>query len=217
VALQPCKLYFVALLALGPRLLGGTPAWAAEPQEHTNTPPEGNWSDSTHERLQSLASELAAIADKYGNDSVALQASLMVESLRAGALAPTEVRVAGPSKQAGSEYLRFEVATGLIFDSRTSSERSCAAEIWRSVAAPVLAKMDGFDIRPAGVEFAFSYGLQDFSLNQGHRAEADQPYELFSLSIAIPAETLAALAAGEISTDDVLSRSRRVYSRPTPQ
>lgn len=191
------------------------PAWADDAPEHSNSPPAGTWANSTHERLESLATELATIAAKYGNDAVALQASLLVESLRAGAVAATEVTVAGPSDEAGAGYLRFEVATGLIFDS-ASSEHSCAETIWGKIVAPVLAKMDSFDTKPGGLELVFTYGLQDSSLFKGGRAAADQPYDLASLRITIAAEVLAALADDEITIDEVLARSRRVYSRPTP-
>jgi len=109
------------------------------------------------EGAELLAHELALTAERHGPDSVALQASLLVSSMRAGAVGATEVRVVGASTLTGTERLRIEVETGLEFADGDTSARQRADRIWNEVVAPVLERMESFDIRPRDLELEVFY------------------------------------------------------------
>lgn len=156
---------------------------------------------ATEQKVQALTRELARIANDHGADSVALQASLLIETMRAGAVGPSEVRVAGPSPREGAEYLNIDVGTGLIFDADTTDVATCNQRVWSSVAAPVLAKMERFDIRPAGLELVFTYGLQKFSLHDERRADPREPQASHTVRFVLPASVLDDLADRRITID----------------
>lgn len=170
---------------------------------------------ATEQKVHSLTQELARIANDHGADSVALQASLLIETMRAGAVGPSEVRVSGPSPREGAEYLEIAVGTGLIYDADTTDVAACDQNVWANVAAPVLAKMERFQIRPAGLELVFSYGMQRFSLLDDRKADPREPQEPHTVRFVLPASVLddlayrritidAALAAGRSAVDDLL-------------
>jgi len=109
------------------------------------------------EGAERLAQELALTAERHGPDSVALQASLLVSSMRAGAVGTTQVRVVGASTRTGTERLRIEVETGLEFADQDTTAQQRADRIWNEVVAPVLERMESFDIRPGSLELEVFY------------------------------------------------------------
>lgn len=184
----------------------------------TMEPPDAAAIEAAKEQqVQALSAGLAKIASDHGPDSVALQASLLIETIRAGAVGPSEVRVAGPSPREGGEYLNIDIGTGLIFDSDTTDLATCNQRVWTGVAAPVLAKMERFEIRPSGLELVFTYGLQSYSRQEDRDADPAEPQDPHTVRFVLPAAVLddlahdritvdAALAAGRTAIDDVTRR-----------
>lgn len=199
----------VAVLACLLCLASPVTVWAQAERKVTMEAPDGAAiRAATEQKVQSLTQELARIANDHGADSVALQASLLVETMRAGAVGPSEVRVAGPSPREGADYLEIDVGTGLIFDADTTDLATCNQRVWSSVAAPVLAKMERFDIRPAGLELVFTYGLQKFSLQEDRDADPSAPQESHTVRFVLPASVLDDLAYRRITTDAALAAGR---------
>jgi hypothetical protein len=202
--------------------------WAQAERKVTMEAPDGAAiKAATDQKVQSLTRELARIANDHGADSVALQASLLIEAMRAGAVGPSEVRVAGPSPREGGDYLNIDVGTGLIFDADTTDLAACNRQVWSSVAAPVLVKMERFEIRPAGLELVFSYGLQRFSDQEDRKADPSEPQESHTVRYVLPASVLddlasrritveAALAAGRSGVDDVRPPAADLPAPPAP-
>ena len=172
---------------------------------------------ATEQKAQSLAHELARIAHDHGSDSVALQASLLIETMRAGAVGPSEVRVAGVSPREGADFLETAVGTGLIFDADTLDLDTCSQRVWASVAAPVLAKMERFELRPAGLELVFTYGLQSYSRQDYRKPDPSQPHEPHTVRFVLPASVLDDLAYRRITVDAALAAGRSaVDDLPAP-
>lgn len=163
---------------------------------------------ATEQKVQSLAHELARIAAAHGSDSVALQAALLMETMRAGAVGPSEVTVAGVSPREGEEFLEIAVGTGIIFDSDTTDLAACNQKVWTSVAAPVLARMERFEIRPAGLELVFTYGLQSFSQLDHREADPTEPHDPHTVRFVLPASVLDDLVDHRISIDAARAASR---------
>ena len=197
-----------------------SPAWGQAERKVTMEAPDGAAIEAaTEQKLQSLAQELARIANDHGSDSVALQASLLVETIKAGAVGPSEVRVAGPSPREGSEYLAIDVGTGLIFDSDTTDLAVCNQRVWTTVAAPVLAKMERFDIRPAGLELVLRYGLQSFARQEDREADPGESQEAHTIRFVLPASVLDDLASRRITIDAALAAGRSAVddvAQPAP-
>jgi hypothetical protein len=164
----------------------------------------GSSADHTNEQAHALASELRATAERCGPDSVALQASLLVETLRAGAVAPSEVGVEGPAAPPNQDYLRIRVLTGLIFDPAASTPQTRLAQIWSGVVAPAIGKMDGFNITPGGLELAMGYGLQAFGEFMDRKADPSEKTETVGRTLRISEATLTRLASDEVTADEVL-------------
>lgn len=172
---------------------------------------------ATEQRVRALSGELAKIASNYGPDSVALQASLLIETMRAGAVGPSEVRVAGPSPREGADYLEIDIGTGLIFDSDTTDLAACNQRVWTRVAAPALGKMERFDIRPAGLELVFTYGVQSYSRQEDRDADPTEPQEAHTVRFVFPAAVLEDLAYRRITVDAALAAGRTGIDDVTPR
>lgn len=168
---------------------------------------ESDRRESTEHRIHSLASELAATAKRHGNDSVSLQAGLLLHALAAGAVGACEVTVVGESRQAGSAFLEVDVVTGLIFDSEASTQQTQFGHLWRTIAAPTLKGMKSFETKPRGLELVFLYGTQRFSELAENKADPRAPAETRAFRIAIPEQALADLLVGAIDIEALLDRA----------
>jgi hypothetical protein len=200
-------------LTVASSLAAGDRTEDAEPgqQAEESAPGENRVSpgvDATRERMDALAKELARTAKQYGADAVALQVALLINTIRAGAVAPSEVTVVGPSGSAGPAYLEITIVSGLIFDADTTSPRVRLERIWNEIAAPALGGMETFATTPASIELKFAYSTQRFAEMAGHRADPNEPYQQRHLRVEIPEDVLSDLAVGTASTDEVLTRSR---------
>ena len=181
-----------------------SPSLAEEPLGTTMEPPTGPAAAEASERkAHALARELHAIAEKHGPGAVALQASLLIETIRAGAVGPSEVRVVGASPRHGGEYLEIDVGTGLIFDSDTTDIPACTDRVWATVVAPVLGKMETFAHQPAGLDLVLVYGRQHFSSHIEREADLSAPQEARTARFVIPAKALDDLAYDRISIDEL--------------
>jgi hypothetical protein len=206
-----------ALLAATFAIAGVSQAKAQDGSPASMQPPDSAAvRAATEEKVRSLTQELARTARAYGEDSVALQASLLLQSTRAGAVAASEVKVAGVSPREGREFLEIDVGTGLIFDSDLRDVASCNEEIWSSVVAPVLEQMDKFAIDPAGLEIVVTYGRQHFSAQSDRKADPTAPQEAHTVRFVLPATLLDDLAVDRISTDEARAACRTAVDDTEP-
>jgi hypothetical protein len=154
--------------------------------------------------LQSVAQELKRLANQHGPDSVVLQSKFMVKSMSAGAIGPTEVRVAGPSTIAGAGHLEIDIDTGLYFDEATTTEESRRESVWKEVALPVLDEMMSFKIDPAGLELVFLFDVQKKSGELGFDPTEEHRHEGFRVALAEP--LLDDLVADNVAGDAVRTK-----------
>jgi hypothetical protein len=161
--------------------------------------------------LQSVAQELKRLANEHGPDSVVLQSKFMVKSMSAGAVGPTEVRVAGPSAVAGSDHLEIDIDTGIYFDETTTTEESRREKIWSDIALPVLDEMMSFKIEPAGLDLVFFFDVQPLSGDRGFDPTEAHRSEGFRVTLGAP-------LLGELVTDEVVGDAVRtkVDLKPSP-
>ena len=195
-----------AVLAIADARAAGDDGAGSETAGTVPTPDAA--AEATRAKLEALAEELAETAQRYGPDAVALQALLLVETIRAGALGPSEVTVVGPSPVQGEDYLELRVLTGLLFDRDGSDQLSRAAEVLGLVAEPVLARMESFEFFPRGLELVFVYGIQDFDEDPHGKADPSLPFEERTLRMTIPSHMLAELSGGELGAAELLRRAR---------
>jgi hypothetical protein len=154
--------------------------------------------------LRSVAQELKRLANEHGPDSVVLQSKFLVRSMSAGAVGPTEVRVAGPSPVAGDSHLEIDVTTGIYFDEKTTTEESRREAIWKDIALPVLDEMSSFKIDPAGLDLVFLFDVQKISAERGFDPTEEHRPEGFRVTLAAP--LLAELVSNEVAGDAVRAK-----------
>jgi len=202
-----------AALALAAVLLAGAfaAASAEEPKTTLEVPTGPVAAEAAEKRAMALARELGVIAEKHGPSAVALQASFLIETIRAGAVGPSEVRVVGESPRQGAEFLEIDVGTGLIFDADTTDRDRCAEQLWTVVVAPVLDKMESFAMEPAGLDLVFGYGLQHFSTHLEPKADLSAPLEARAVHFVIPAKALDDLATDRISIEQLRAAATTVH------
>ncbi len=148
-----------------------------------------------------VTAELRRIADEHGPDSVALQAKFLLRSTAAGALGPTEVKVAGPSKRLGADYLEIVVDTGLFFEEGTSTPADRADLVWRMLAGPALEDMTSFQLKPTGLEVVFLYKVQNLSDSVTGKLDPSLPGRAETLAIALDHTLLESVARDEVAGD----------------
>ncbi|MFP6626087.1 MAG: hypothetical protein VCA74_03380 [Deltaproteobacteria bacterium] len=160
--------------------------------------------DGDRLKIEDLASELRSIAVDYGPDAAALQALMLVETIRAGALAASEVTVAGPAPGAELSLLSIEVVTGLIFDSDASTAQSRLTVVWTKVALPALLQLRSVLLDPPGLELSLAYQLQRFDDNPGGGADPGGPGQARRHRIRLAASLLEDLVSRRIEGADLL-------------
>ena len=199
------------LVASSLLLAASRTTWAEDPKTTLEVPTGPVAAEAAERRAMALARELGATAEKHGPTAVALQASFLIETIRAGAVGPSEVRVVGESPRQGAEFLEIDVGTGLVFDADTTDRERCAEQLWTGVVAPVLDKMEKFAIEPAGLDLVFGYGLQHFSTHIEHKADLSAPLEARAVRFVIPAQALEDLATDRISIDQLRAAATTVH------
>jgi len=117
------------------------------------------------------------------------------------------VGVVGPSDPPHEEYLRIRVLTGILFDPTVTTPQSRFAALWGKVVAPTIGKMNGFAIEPAGLEVHLGFGLQAFGEYADRKPDVGGDMEMVGRIVRIDQATLAALAAHELTVDDVRERA----------
>ncbi|MBC8293181.1 MAG: hypothetical protein H8E45_08465 [Proteobacteria bacterium] len=183
----------LSVLLLASAMPGGADELAT-----SNSPPDLQQGEATRRAVNRLAEALALTAEQWGGDAVALQANLLINSLKAGAVLSTEVKVVGPSSVYGADFLQIDVDTGLLLDQEISGREAADELLWGSVLLPSLERMETLDLDPAGLDVAFAYELQDFSQNDPpSRADLDGPTQVRTLRYRIEAGQLRAYVARE--------------------
>jgi len=196
-----------------------SPAWAADAggatAAYSSTTPSGPEIDAAvkdkrNKRLKVVADQLRDIADNFGPDAVVLQVKLMMKSLAAGALRPTQVRVVGPSEepnQHGETLLVIDTDTGLLFDTSTTTRAVMEEKIWNDIAGSALAEMSSFNIEPKGLKLQFNFGLQDTSLFAQPLPDPTREFDSDHVTFWLPASALEKLLAGETTTESLKTTS----------
>lgn len=156
--------------------------------------------------LDAVTGELKRLANESGPDSVVLQAKLLVRSMGAGAVGPTEVRVAGQSGKAGPGFLEIDITTGLYFDAKTTTAESRRESVWKDVALPVLDEMVSFKIEPSGLEMVFLFDVQDFAAGEAPAGDPTEPSTPEAFRVELDKAVLEDLVADRLAGDAVRSR-----------
>lgn len=189
-------------------LLAASPVAASSPEDAPSS------REKTQEKVGSLARQLNAIVEAHGPDSVALQASLLIETLRAGAVAPSEVGVAGADESPFEDFLVFRVLSGIIFDSETTTAEMRLDKVWSTVAVPALDKMESFDFRPGSLELVLGYGVQPFSKAYDFEVDPTLPYELKQQKLRIERSDLEEVLAGKLMVGALLKKCEHDPEEP---
>jgi hypothetical protein len=179
-------------------LLASAMPGGADELATSNSPPDIQQGEATRRAVNRLAEALAVTAEQWGGDAVALQANLLINSLKAGAVLSTEVKVVGPSSVYGADFLQIDVDTGLLLDLEVSGREVADELLWGSVLLPSLERMETVDLDPAGLDVAFAYELQDFSQNDPpSRADLAGPTQVRTLRYRIESGQLRSYVARE--------------------
>ena len=196
----------VVSLSLSPSPAGAIDA----PEQGTSLSPEdaGSSREAVQDQISGLVEELRTLAESYGPDVVLLQAALLLETIRAGAIAASEVSVEGVSALPAGDHLRIRVLTGQIFDRAASTPRSRLEHMWNRVAAPALDRMERFDFRPASLELVLGFGLQDFAATIDGRADPTLQYPMREVHLRLDAADLALVASRSMDSGDLFDHAK---------
>jgi hypothetical protein len=172
--------------------------WPNETTGDDKKPPR---SAEQQAQLDAVTNELKRLAGEFGPDSVTLQAKFLIRAMGAGAIGPTEVKVAGPSAQAGPGHLEIDVETGLYFDAGATTPESRRDLVWKDVGLPVVDEMVSFRIEPPSLELVFLYNVQE--LEAGLALEPGAPSTHESFRVRLPQAVLERMIDDRIKGDAV--------------
>lgn len=139
------------LLALLASLLVPAPSPAASPES------------ATEELLgvapvqEDIAELLRDTRERYGADAVILQVQLLQYAVQAGSILPAGVRVRGVEVHNTHRYVVFSVETGMIFNSRDSTQQSRMHRVWSDIVIPTLGRLTTCDVPADGIALELSY------------------------------------------------------------
>jgi hypothetical protein len=220
----------LALLVASPVLAGDPPI--AAPGQEVPAHAAGGWpTDLTGDdqkptrtveqqaNLEAVSKELKRLANTNGPDSVVLQSKMLIRSMSAGAVGPTEVRVAGPSTEAGPDHLEIDVETGLYFDEKTTTAESRRDTVWKEVATPVLDEMVSFHIAPESLELVFLYDVQPATHGEQLTFDVSAPASHESFRVRLARPVLEAIVANQVANEAMAEKAvfTPVVVVPKPQ
>jgi hypothetical protein len=182
--------------------------------EATLPPASGTSVESSEQQIDVLARELRTSVEKYGADAVALQAALLVESLRGGAVAASEVGIEGSAPAPHADHLRLRVLSGVVFVEESTSPQSRLEAIWESLVGPALSRMHRFDITPTSLELVVAYGVQDISAIPERKIDPTRAYVEQEVVLRFPASELSAFTSDALTSDELFERIAVEPERP---
>jgi Na+-transporting methylmalonyl-CoA/oxaloacetate decarboxylase gamma subunit len=213
-------LLFLALAILGVSRVassdGGTPAGADPAAVEPEAGAAGSAIDEGHsadedasapltaaaaarqKKMDELAASLREIADRHGPDAVVLQTKLLMHCLRAQALGPTEVRVAGADPDSNDKHLLIQIDTGIYFDRTSSSQLGREDALWDLVAGPALVEMNSFALDPEGLTLSLVARVQDASALAGGSLDATAASDRETVRFEISPALLRRFHEGEL-------------------
>jgi len=154
--------------------------------------------------IDEVAGELKRLARNYGPDSVVLQAKFLIRSVAAGAIGATEVRVAGPSSEAGPGHLEIDIETGMVFDDLETTPESRRETVWKDLAFPVLDEMASFKIEPPALELVFLFDVK----HQGPEVSIVEATHHEAFRVRLTREVLDELAADQLGAESLWDRAQ---------
>ncbi|MFN2377113.1 MAG: hypothetical protein ABR538_11290 [Candidatus Binatia bacterium] len=196
--------------SLPPHAAGGWPTATTGDDKKPGRTPE----QQAH--LDAVTGELKRLANESGPDSVVLQAKLLVRSMGAGSVGPTEVRVAGESATAGPGFLGIVVTTGLYFDAKTTTGESRRESAWKDVALPVLDEMVSFKIEPSGLELVLLFDVQEFGGGEAPAADPTSPSTPEAFRVELGKALLEDLVADRLVGEAVRAQVQFLDVAPPP-
>jgi len=160
--------------------------------------------------IDAVANELKRLANEFGPDSVVLQAKFLIRAMGAGAMGPTEVRVAGPSPGLAPAHLEIDIETGLYFDGKTTTAEARRDTVWKDVAVPVLDEMVSFKIEPTHLELVFLFDVQEVA--PGFSLDPTEPARHEAFRVRLSRDVLEDLIADRLVGDAV--REKVAFTEP---
>lgn len=110
---------------------------------------------------------------QYGPDAVSLQVQLLHYALQAGSILPAGVRIRGVEERDAHRYLVFLVDTGIVFNSRESTQQTRMDRIWSDIVIPTIGRLTACNIQADGITLEMTY----FQRPYRHSIELQQTVE----------------------------------------
>jgi hypothetical protein len=156
---------------------------------------------------QEVASALAGLREKYGNDAVKLESQLLAYALQGGSILTASVAIPGIEEHEGRRYLRVELDTGIVYDDERDPPEKQPLRIWTDVILPTFLQFQTLEVPAEGLALNISYRhcRPDRRSEVLRRArEGDLASDV--LSMRVLSEHVASLAKGELAAEELLQR-----------
>jgi hypothetical protein len=157
-------------------------------------------------RREDVIHALRKVRLEYGEDAVLIEAQLLLNAMRSGAQRATGVRVDGLRTHRGKRYLRFDVETGLVFDSATRDEAARVQMLWRTIMVPTFERVPTLEVAADGVMIALTYHHRAYRSQNELHAAADQPGTAEETIFYVLASDVDAAARRTVAVRDLLAR-----------
>jgi hypothetical protein len=98
-----------------------------------------------------IVQALNELRDRYGIDAVRMQTLLLQAAVNGGSVLEASAGIGGIEEHDGKRYLRFDLATGIVYDDGAVKEGERPARIWADVVDPSLRQFKTLEIPADGV------------------------------------------------------------------
>jgi hypothetical protein len=157
---------------------------------------------------QEIIQALDDLRNRYGLDAVRMQTHLLQSAIEGGSVLEASAGIGGHEEHEGKRYLRFDVATGIVYDDRSVKEMERPARIWTDVIEPALRHFKTLEIPADGIALHVQFQHTAYrDRTELLRKHAEHPAPSEQMHVRLGSGEIVELANGRLTANDLLDHS----------
>jgi hypothetical protein len=144
---------------------------------------------------------------QYGPDTVTLVGSLLDAATHSGSVLTATAQVTGNETRESSKFLVFRIETGLIFNARTTDQKSRLSTLWTKILAKAFAHMEALQVPADGVMIDLLSHCKSFAETDDLTEHIDEPGPLEEAKFYFQGEPLRAYMRKQLSAQALLAHT----------
>ncbi len=151
---------------------------------------------------------LEELNQQYGPDTVTLVSWLLDAATRSGSVLTASVQVNGNETRGDTQFLVFQVDTGLIFNTQTIDQNGRLAVLWEKILTRALVHLETVQFPTDGVVVDLLYHVKAFPETDELSEHVDEPGLSEEAKFYFYKDPLRAFLSKKLSPQALLTRSQ---------